>query len=75
MMPPQRSRQSRRPSLVGRSSTHLDGLTVTLGDGRWFNLRPSNIDPVVRLTAEGPTDETMNELRDEVLALLRDVKE
>ncbi|MCX5328134.1 phosphomannomutase/phosphoglucomutase [Streptomyces sp. NBC_00140] len=49
---------------------HLDGLTVSLGNGRWFNLRPSNIEPVVRLTAEAPTNEAMAQLRDEVLALL-----
>jgi phosphomannomutase len=32
----------------------LDGLTVDLGD-RWFNLRPSNTEPVLRLNAEAPT--------------------
>ena len=32
---------------------HLDGLTVDLGD-RWFNLRPSNTEPLLRLNAEGP---------------------
>lgn len=31
----------------------LDGLTVTLGD-QWFNLRPSNTEPVLRLNAEAP---------------------
>jgi len=31
----------------------LDGLTVTLGD-RWFNLRPSNTEPVLRLNVEAP---------------------
>jgi phosphomannomutase len=33
----------------------LDGLTVDLGD-RWFNLRPSNTEPKLRLNAEGPDD-------------------
>ncbi|MDH6110317.1 phosphomannomutase [Kitasatospora sp. MAP12-15] len=28
-----------------------DGLTVDLGDGRWFNLRPSNTEPLLRLGA------------------------
>lgn len=32
---------------------HLDGLTFDLGD-RWFNLRPSNTEPLLRLNAEGP---------------------
>ncbi|GAV38283.1 phosphomannomutase/phosphoglucomutase [Streptomyces acidiscabies] len=49
---------------------HLDGLSVSLGDGRWFNLRPSNVEPVVRLTAEASEGSAMCELRDEVLGLL-----
>ena len=32
---------------------YLDGLTVDLGD-RWFNLRPSNTEPKLRLNAEAP---------------------
>jgi phosphomannomutase len=31
----------------------LDGLTVDMGD-RWFNLRPSNTEPVLRLNVEAP---------------------
>ncbi|MEV6483359.1 phosphomannomutase/phosphoglucomutase [Streptomyces sp. NPDC051576] len=53
---------------------HLDGLSVSLGSGCWFNIRPSNVDPVVRLTAEAPTDQTMRELRDEVLELIVEAK-
>ncbi|WP_405908745.1 phosphomannomutase/phosphoglucomutase [Streptomyces sp. NBC_00828] len=49
---------------------HLDGLSVSLGSGRWFNLRPSNVEPVVRLTAEAPTDHTMGELRDQILEVI-----
>ena len=30
----------------------LDGLTVDLGAGTWFNLRPSNTEPVLRLNVE-----------------------
>lgn len=30
----------------------LDGVTVDLGDGAWFNLRPSNTEPVLRLNVE-----------------------
>ena len=33
----------------------LDGLTVDLGD-EWFNLRPSNTEPLLRLNAEAPDD-------------------
>ena len=32
----------------------LDGLTVDLGDW-WFNLRPSNTEPLLRLNLEAPT--------------------
>lgn len=32
---------------------HTDGLTVSWRD-RWFNLRPSNTEPVLRLNVEGP---------------------
>ncbi|HEX6076314.1 MAG TPA: phosphomannomutase/phosphoglucomutase [Micromonosporaceae bacterium] len=48
----------------------LDGLTVDLTDGSWFNLRPSNTEPVVRLNVEARDPERMAQLRDEVLALL-----
>jgi phosphomannomutase len=33
---------------------HLDGLTVEL-DGWWFNLRPSNTEPLLRLNLEAAT--------------------
>jgi phosphomannomutase len=32
----------------------LDGLTVDVGDW-WFNLRPSNTEPLLRLNLEAPT--------------------
>jgi phosphomannomutase len=50
----------------------LDGLSVIAGDaGWWFNLRPSNTEPLLRLNAEAPDAPTMRRLRDEVLALVR----
>ena len=39
----------------------LDGLTVSLGD-RWFNLRPSNTEPVLRLNVEAPDAPAVDEL-------------
>ncbi len=33
----------------------LDGLTVDLGDW-WFNLRPSNTEPLLRLNLEAPDE-------------------
>ncbi len=48
----------------------LDGLSV-LGDDWWFNLRPSNTEPLLRLNAEAADLATMEKLRDEVLSLVR----
>ena len=55
----------------GATVDHLDGLTVTLPDGSWFNLRPSNTEPLLRLNVEAPDQQAMTELRDAVLALVR----
>ena len=43
-----------------------DGLTVEGGDW-WFNLRPSNTEPLLRLNAEAATEAEMARVRDEVL--------
>ncbi|HKE52772.1 MAG TPA: phosphomannomutase/phosphoglucomutase [Actinomycetes bacterium] len=48
----------------------LDGLTVDAADW-WFNLRPSNTEPLLRLNVEAADDETMAAVRDEVLAIVR----
>jgi phosphomannomutase len=55
----------------GVSIDELDGLTVQLGDNSWFNLRPSNTEPLLRLNVEGPDEQRMGTLRDEVLSLIR----
>ena len=49
---------------------HLDGLTVN-GDTWWFNLRPSNTEPVLRLNVEASTQAQMETVRDAVLSLIR----
>jgi phosphomannomutase len=54
----------------GVSTDRLDGLTVTL-DRTWFNLRPSNTEPLLRLNVEAPGRAGMARVRDEVLALVR----
>jgi len=54
----------------GAAVDHLDGLTVTT-DSWWFNVRPSNTEPLLRLNVEGADDETMTRVRDDVLALIR----
>ncbi len=54
----------------GVTIDHLDGLTVTTADW-WFNVRPSNTEPLLRLNAEGKDRATMEKVRDEVLARIR----
>ena len=49
----------------------LDGLTVELPDGAWFNLRASNTEPLLRLNVEAPDPARMAELRDRVLRMVR----
>ncbi|MGW7282455.1 phosphomannomutase/phosphoglucomutase [Streptomyces sp. NPDC054844] len=48
----------------------LDGLTVTAADW-WFNVRPSNTEPLLRLNAEALDEATMTKVRDEALAIIR----
>ena len=53
------------------AADRLDGLTIDLGD-RWFNLRPSNTEPVLRLNVEGPDDGAVGELVEQVSEIVRD---
>jgi phosphomannomutase len=48
----------------------LDGMTVSAPDW-WFNLRPSNTEPLLRLNVEAVDGGTMEAVRDEVLAIVR----
>ncbi|MFC9155605.1 phosphomannomutase/phosphoglucomutase [Streptomyces bauhiniae] len=48
----------------------LDGLTVSTPTW-WFNVRPSNTEPLLRLNAEAEDEATMTKIRDEVLAIIR----
>jgi phosphomannomutase len=57
-------------SRPGITADGLDGLTIT-GDGWWFNLRPSNTEPLLRLNLEAADEDTMLRLRDEVLGIVR----
>jgi phosphomannomutase len=52
------------------SVDHLDGVTFDFGDW-WFNVRPSNTEPYLRLNLEARTQELMEQKRDEVLAFIR----
>ncbi|GGQ25159.1 phosphomannomutase/phosphoglucomutase [Streptomyces mutabilis] len=48
----------------------LDGLTVSSADW-WFNVRPSNTEPLLRLNAEARDEATMTKVRDEALTIIR----
>jgi phosphomannomutase len=56
-------------SFDGATQDRLDGLTVDLGDW-WFNLRPSNTEPMLRLNLEAADDAACEEHTAEVLALV-----
>ncbi len=53
------------------SIDRLDGLTVDYDDW-WFNVRPSNTEPLLRLNVEAKTDELMTEKRDLILKIMKD---
>ncbi|QTF73449.1 phosphomannomutase/phosphoglucomutase [Arthrobacter woluwensis] len=56
----------------GVTEDTMDGSTFSAADGSWwFNLRPSNTEPFLRLNAEAKDAETMAKVRDRVLALVR----
>jgi phosphomannomutase len=58
-------------SREGVTVDELDGLTVNLPDGSWFNLRPSNTEPLLRLNVEAVNVDAVAALRDEVLRIVR----
>jgi phosphomannomutase len=53
------------------TTDRLDGLTVDLGS-RWFNLRPSNTEPVLRLNVEAPDPAGVEELAARVRAIVEE---
>lgn len=48
----------------------LDGLTVQ-GKDFWFNLRPSNTEPLLRLNIEAASSEILEKRKDELLKIIR----
>jgi phosphomannomutase len=50
--------------------SRLDGLTVEFEDW-WFNVRPSNTEPLLRLNVEATSEELLKQKTAEVLALIR----
>ncbi len=51
------------------NTNYLDGLTMEFGDW-WFNLRPSNTEPLLRLNIEEANKKTLKKARLELLNLL-----
>jgi phosphomannomutase len=56
-------------SFAGRPQDRMDGLTVDCGDW-WFNLRPSNTEPLLRLNLEAPTRGECDDRVAELLTLI-----
>ncbi|HEX6946798.1 MAG TPA: phosphomannomutase/phosphoglucomutase [Acidimicrobiia bacterium] len=54
---------------AGATIDHLDGLTVDYGS-EWFNLRPSNTEPLLRLNVEAPDPERVARIVERVRSIL-----
>jgi phosphomannomutase len=57
-------------AFAGGKQDRLDGLTVEYEDW-WFNVRPSNTEPLLRLNVEARTEELLEEKTREVLSVIR----
>ncbi len=60
-------------SVYNASVDHMDGLTVDYGEA-WFNLRPSNTEPLLRLNVEAGSEEKVQEIVERVERILREQK-
>ena len=67
-----RARARQRARWPTTPQDHLDGLTVDCGTW-WFNLRPSNTEPLLRLNLEAETRDECDARVAEVLALITSV--
>ena len=54
-----------------QSIDHLDGVTVDLGEGSWFNLRSSNTEPLLRLNVEARCVEDVDAVVEQVAGEIR----
>lgn len=54
-----------------KNISRLDGIRIDFDDW-WFNVRPSNTEPVLRLNLEAKTKEIMEKRRDEILGIIRE---
>jgi phosphomannomutase len=48
----------------------LDGITIDFGEW-WFNVRPSNTEPLLRLNVEANSPELLEEKTEEVLKIIK----
>ncbi|MBD3233278.1 MAG: phosphomannomutase/phosphoglucomutase, partial [candidate division Zixibacteria bacterium] len=48
----------------------LDGVTVQYDDW-WFNVRPSNTEPLLRLNVEASSPQQLREKTDHILGIIR----
>lgn len=64
-----RSRARAREAFPGGRANTEDGLTLDFPDWR-FTLRPSNTEPVLRLTVEAYREGLAESRRDEIIALV-----
>ncbi len=60
-----------RTKLKGRVSTELDGLRVDVKDKGWVLVRPSGTEPLLRLYAEGCTEDDLSALMGEFKPLVQ----
>ena len=49
----------------------LDGISIFMEDGSWFNVRASNTEPVLRLNAEARSQEALDALVNKVVAVIK----
>ena len=61
-----------RERFADGEADELDGLTVEYPDW-WFNLRPSNTEPLLRLNLEAPTREELDRHCHRVLSLIEEI--
>lgn len=54
----------------GNEQSTLDGVSISLPDKSWFNVRPSNTEPLLRLNAEATTQASLDRLVAKVVKLI-----
>jgi phosphomannomutase len=59
-----------KAAFASRQQDEIDGLTVSY-DSFWFNLRPSNTEPLLRLNVEAHSAELLKAKTDEILKIIR----